>query len=77
MQRHVRGLEIAVAIAITAFILSIVLRHYMLAYATAVMTFFVGGAYIIAVAKFRHRMDPDEDETGPKPPRPTHGPRPT
>jgi hypothetical protein len=62
MQRHVGGTWIACAIAITAFILAISLGHYMVAYATIIVAFFAGGAYVIAVAKFPNRMDPDDED---------------
>lgn len=67
MQRHAMGLAIVSVLAITAFILSIALRHYMITYSIVIITFFAGGAYVVAVAKFRDRMDPDDDRDMPKP----------
>lgn len=60
MQRHLRIIEIAAGVALTAFIAAIMYHRYMIAYAIAVSSLIVGGAYLIAIARFPNRMDPND-----------------
>lgn len=66
MQRHIRALEIAAFVALTAFVAAIMLHGYMAAYAIAVSALIIGGAYLIAVARFPNRMDPEDHGKRPR-----------
>lgn len=70
MQRHWRILELFALAALAAFIAAIMTESYMVAYGVAVSGFVVAGAYLIAVARFPNRMDPEGRD---RPPRPRKG----
>lgn len=60
MQRHLKIIVLAAVIALTAFVAAIMSHRYMIAYAISVSSLVVGGAYLIAVARFPNRMDPED-----------------
>ncbi len=62
MQKHWKTLQWGAIFALAAFIAAIMMRSYAAVYAVLVSTLIIGGAYLIAVARFKDRPDPEKAE---------------
>jgi hypothetical protein len=59
MQKHYKAILLGLVLAIGAFVVSLQIGDYMATYAVVVSAFVFGMAYLIAVASFKDRPDPE------------------
>jgi len=59
MQRHWKAILVGLILAVAAFIVSVMVGSYMATYAVAVSAMVFALAYLIAVATFKGRSDPE------------------
>ncbi len=62
MQKHWKAVQWGAIVALAAFIVAIMTHNYALVYGVLVATLMIGGAYMIAIARFKDRPDPEKDE---------------